>query len=319
MIWLVGSGPMAIEYAKVLTALTLEFAVVGRGATSAAAFEGITGKSVFVGGVDAFLAGKPALPQHVIVATSVETLAPVSSALIGYGVTSLLLEKPAGMSTQEIRGLEETSRAASASVLIAYNRRFFASVLKANEVIEADGGVTSFNFEFTEWGHVIAKAKKSSEVLDAWLLANSTHVLDLAFHLGGMPQEGMCFAGGEGNLAWHSRASAFSGAGVSTGGALYSYQANWQAPGRWGVEVLTKSHRLILRPMEQLHIQKIGSVAIEKVPLEDGLDMEFKPGLHKQVTKFLAGEHDSFSSISDQVAMSELCNTVITGGALSAT
>lgn len=317
MIWLVGSGPMAIEYSKVLSALDVEFEVVGRGEGSAAAFEKATGKSAFVGGVEAFLQTNPAKPDHVIVATSVETLAPVSLALLRFGAKSLLLEKPAGLTTEEIREVEEVSRAGGAVVLVAYNRRFFASVLKAQEIAAADGGVTSFNFEFTEWGHVIAKAKKSDVVLNAWLLANSTHVLDLAFHLGGSPQTGACFASGADRLAWHPKASAFSGAGVSNTGALYSYQANWQAPGRWGVEVLTKESRLILRPMEQLHIQKIGSVAVDKVPLEDSLDTDFKPGLYRQVQSYLAAEHENFCTIEDQVAMSELCTLVTSGGHVS--
>ena len=317
MIWLLGSGPMAIEYAKVLTGLKVDFTVIGRGAASAESFEQATGTSAFVGGLEAYLKTNPAKPAHVIVATSVETLAPVSLALLRYGAPSLLLEKPAGLTTEEIREVEELSRSNGATVLVAYNRRFFASVLNAQEIAAADGGVTSFNFEFTEWGHVIAKAKKSDEVLNAWLLANSTHVLDLAFHLGGSPVSGACFASGADRLAWHPKASAFSGAGVSDQGALYSYQANWQAPGRWGVEILTKESRLILRPMEQLHIQKIGSVAIEKVELEDSLDAEFKPGLYRQVQSYLASEHDNFCTIKDQVAMSELCTLVTSGWAIT--
>ena len=49
-------------------------------------------------------------------------------------------------------------------VYYAYNRRFYASVLKAEEIIKEDGGMTSMNFEFTEWGHVIANTDHPAEV-----------------------------------------------------------------------------------------------------------------------------------------------------------
>lgn len=48
--------------------------------------------------------------------------------------------------------------------------------------------------------------------------------------------------------------------------------ADWEAPGRWGVEVLTRNNRLILRPMEHLQVTPLGSVKVEAVSLEDKLD-----------------------------------------------
>ena len=88
--------------------------------------------------------------------------------------------------------------------------RIFASVLKAQEIIAEDGGVKSFNFEFTEWGHVIEKMDKPKGDLENWMYANSSHVIDLAFYLGGNPVQINCFTSGE--LSWHKPA-AFAGAG----------------------------------------------------------------------------------------------------------
>jgi hypothetical protein len=74
---------------------------------------------------------------------------------------------------------------------------------------------------------------------------------------------------------------------VTENGVLFSYVADWTAPGRWGVEVMTRRHRLILRPMEQLHIQKIGSIAVEQVEIDDAVDRDYKPGVYEQVRVFL--------------------------------
>ena len=130
------------------------------------------------------------------------------------------------------------SENANAKVFIAYNRRFYRAVSEAKRLIEGDGGVTSFNFEFTEWSHEIERLSKAPGVKEKWFLGNSTHVVDLAFFLGGKPSEISCYT--QGGTDWHPTASLFSGAGVSEHGALFSYNANWESAGRWGVEVLTK-------------------------------------------------------------------------------
>ena len=41
-------------------------------------------------------------------------------------------------------------------------------------------------FEFTEWSHNI-RLKLNQQVKESWFLANSTHVVDLVFHLIGLP------------------------------------------------------------------------------------------------------------------------------------
>ena len=88
------------------------------------------------------------------------------------------------------------------------------------------------------------------------------------------------------NLAWHKKAI-FSGAGISNNNALFSYHANWKAPGRWVVEVLTEKHRFLFKPMEQLQIQILNSVKVEPVEIDNKLDVAFKPGVHQQTKAFL--------------------------------
>lgn len=301
-ILLVGAGPMAIEYAKVFKSQGITPVVVGRGGASAEKFTAETGLPVSAGGLDAWLAdaSRP-LPERAVVAVGEKWVGATAKSLLARGVRQLLVEKPGGFDAADIRSVHETATSQQAAVHVGYNRRFYASVEAAKRIIADDGGVTSFNFEFTEWGHVIAAVEKEEGVKEQWFLSNSTHVIDLAFHLGGMPQELSAYA--QGGLAWHPTASVFAGAGKSVQGALFSYQANWEAPGRWGVEVLTRKHRLIFRPLEKLQIQKIGSVAVEAVDIDDTLDKDFKPGLYKQVQAFLAGGSDQLPTIAEQVTM----------------
>ena len=288
-IWLIGAGQMAVDYHNVLNDLEVPFTVVGRGESSAKLFFNKTGFKPFLGGLKAFLLGNPNPCSHAIVAVGVEKLAETTSQLLEYGIKNILVEKPAGLNIKEIETVANLTKDKNTSVYVAYNRRFYASVLKAKEIIAEDDGVTSFNFEFTEWSHEIEKLEKAPGVKENWFLANSTHVVDLAFYLGGKPKKISSYVSGE--LDWHPSASIFSGAGISESDALFSYQANWESAGRWSVELLTKEHRLIFCPLEKLQVQKRGSVQIEFVNnIDYNLDEKYKPGLFKMVKAFLKNE-----------------------------
>lgn len=297
-IWLIGTGAMAIEYAKVLQALDVNFITVGRGEKNAQAFENATNAHALRGGLAEFLESRPEVPFGAIVAVGVEVLAEATLQLINFGVTNILLEKPGVAQPSEIGNLVRTADSKKANVVLAYNRRFYSSVLKAQEIIQADGGVTSFNFEFTEWSHVIKNLNKPKVTLENWFLANSTHVADTAFFLGGIPSRLSAYY--KGGTSWHPGGSIYSGAGESKTGALFSYQANWEAPGRWVIEILTAKNRLYFKPMESLQIQEIGSVAVNPVEIDDQLDKDFKPGFYLQTKAFLEEEFGRFCSLSDQ-------------------
>ncbi|OGV57341.1 MAG: myo-inositol 2-dehydrogenase [Lentisphaerae bacterium GWF2_50_93] len=299
--WLVGAGPMAKDYAKVLLSMKKDFTVIGRGETSADEFSRATGVPVVAGGITSFLTAKPGIPSCAIVSVGVEQLYQTTLELLAYGVKSILVEKPASLEMSEFTALAEKSRLLDAGIFIAYNRRFYSSVQAAMKIISEDGGLRSFTFEFTEWSHRIAPLKKAPGVKEKWFLANSTHVTDLAFYIGGFPRKIECFT--DGDLPWHPSGSIFTGAGRTDKGAPFSYFADWAAPGRWGVEFLTAKRRLILRPLEELHIQELGSVAIQKAELDDRLDREFKPGLFRQVEAFLDKNTQCLPDIHYQAKM----------------
>jgi predicted dehydrogenase len=298
-IWLVGAGYMAKEYAKVLVGLRSQFAVIGRGKDTAAKFERTMKISVTTGGIAKYMESNRSPPKCAVVAVDAQYLFEIARSLLNSGIKAILLEKPGSLTIKDITELHRLASEKKARVFVAYNRRFYASVLKAKEIIEEDGGCTSFIFEFTEWSHQVKDSNKSPEEKAKWFVANSTHVVDLAFYLGGPPKTIECFSSG--GLDWHPSASIFSGSGISDSGALFSYYANWEAPGRWGVEVLTRKHRLILRPLEELQVQNLGSLQAKKMVLDDEFDKSYKPGVYKETTSFLNGASGNLKLLADQV------------------
>lgn len=297
-IWLIGAGNIAKEYAKVLGELNQDYVVIGRGEDKAKAFEKEIGHTVIRGGLSDFIVKTTDIADYAIVSVGLMQLAETTKTLISCGVKNILVEKPGFCNPSELEEVVNMACNYNSRVDIAYNRRFYSSVFKAEDIICEDGGITSFNFEFTEWGHVIEKLDYTKEIFRNWFYANSTHVVDLAFFLGGAPQQMQSYTSGK--LSWH-KPSIFSGAGVSKKGALFSYQANWDAPGRWVVEILTPKHRLYFKPMEKLQIQEKGSVVVNPIEINDYLDKQFKPGFYLQTKAFLADDMSRFCSIEQQL------------------
>ncbi len=93
-LWLIGTGLMAKEYARVLNQLGVKFLAIGRGDESARAFEEEFNVTVERGGLQAFLNHTPKLPKKVIVTVGIEALAETTELLLDFGVVDILLEKP---------------------------------------------------------------------------------------------------------------------------------------------------------------------------------------------------------------------------------
>lgn len=299
-LWLLGTGPHARAYVKVLSEMATEYEVIGRSEISASEFSTLTGKNVLSRDLTQSLK-RIGAPDYAIVSVSFDQLAQVSIELIHAGVKNLLIEKPGGLNLQEITAIHSAASIHKTKVYIGYNRRFYEAAIYARRQIAAEGGALSCHFEFTEWASTIEDWNVSLDIKNHLLIANSSHVIDLAFFLCGKPKNMQSYHSGE--ISWHTRSARFAGSGETETGALFSYIADWQAPGRWGVEVMTRENRYIFRPMEQLHKVKLGSVTLESVTLDDAMDREFKPGLFRQTQAFLKDEIANICSLEEQVRM----------------
>jgi predicted dehydrogenase len=296
--WLVGAGAIAVEHARVMSALGVDFTVIGRGEKSAHEFTSINGIPVKIGGLEKALENETS-PQIAVLALPITELADAAISLIKGGVQRLLIEKPGSLSVDSLMDIRASALASGCLVSIAYNRRFHESTRKLNQMIKVDGGVTSVSFEFNEPKELMQSEFFPEEVRGKWFLANSTHVVDLVFHLCGHPTDWRSWSNGA--LTGHPTSARFAGAGELDSGALFSYLSDWGAPGRWGIEIMTVSHRLILRPMEKLHMMRHGSFDVEEVDIDDALDVNFKPGFFRQMEAFISKDDSLLCSIDEHV------------------
>ncbi|HEX2787463.1 MAG TPA: Gfo/Idh/MocA family oxidoreductase [Ignavibacteria bacterium] len=285
-ILLVGTGKMSRIYAKVLRD-NHDLLVVGRGEKKTNEFKALFADAeVLAGGLTSEIIKKFS-PDTAVIATSADQLFAMTSLLLENGVKNILVEKPSALFAKDIKKLNELAKENNAEVFLSYNRRHYASVLKAQEIIEEDGGILSVNFEFTEWINKIDTAKFVPLVYEKLVLSYSSHILDLVFYLIGKPAELNSDIKGKNVIPYHKSGAIFTGSGISDKNIPFTYHTNFLAPGRWAVEVLTKKHRLYFKPVEKLSVQKMDSLEIQEVPIEDYLEKEYSHGIYRMVDDFL--------------------------------
>lgn len=279
---LVGAGYMAIEYAKVLSHLEIDFSVKGRGNDSASRFEEVVGKrpSKSWEELEAFENF-----SHFIVAVDSPSLVGVTQALLERGAKKLLVEKPAALSPRELQSAFANWNLNDVKLYVAYNRRFYHVVSKLMKKIEEDGGITSMHFDFSERIKIIEGLSIPASILDNWLFQNSAHVLDLVLYLTkGVSLESSATGG---SLDWHPPGSTFSGLGKTSNGALFTYNSDWRAPGGWEILVRTQRRRFLLRPLETL--TEVNSVGEESTWQEsEETPIGLKAGILEMVIEFLS-------------------------------
>lgn len=290
---LVGAGAISEHYIKVLQALDLTFSVVSRGEENARKLADKTGVNVISGGVDQYFKLHGNIPEYAIVATGIESITEVTTRLLARGIRKILIEKPGSLYMNDLAVLErERLKLGNANVVIGFNRRFYGSVFTGNQLILEDGGIQLMNFEFTEWSHQLENKIKAPGIMEHWFLANSIHVVDLAFHIAGTPREINCHTRGTSN--WHPSAMQFTGSGVTVNDIPFAYFADWQSAGRWSVEVTTSKRKIIFRPLEKLQVQNRGSLDLLEMTLPvDEPDLKYKPGFYRMIDSFI---HDNLSN-----------------------
>lgn len=305
---IIGAGPIGTEYAKILQKLGIDFTVVCRSEKTASDFSASTGFTCLHGGIDAIK--NISSFSHAIVAVPVEQTGDALRKIITGEVKNMLVEKPGGLDEKDIAASVELNKKYQSKIFVAYNRRYYPSTQKVIELIKQDGGLTSMSFEFTEWAHTIEKLDKPKEALANWLLANSTHVIDLAFFIGGFPEEWSAYKAGK--LQWHPNGSVFTGAGRTSQKILFNYCANWSSAGRWGVELCTDQHKFILRPLEKIMVQKRGELTVTEIELPAA--PEFKPGFFEQTKAFLEGKRIKLPTLEEQYHnVSQVYSRIIKG------
>lgn len=301
-LWVIGSGKIAKEYIRILQDINHNFVCIGRGEISALECELETGCKVIRGGLKKFiLDNKNNKCTHAIITTNPDNSLDLCFALLEIGVKKILIEKPGALRYSEFKKMYQKSKEFNAQVFIAYNRRFYASTQQVKNIIKKEK-VLSLYFDFTEFSHIIEKINKNDLIKNKWFLANSTHVVDLAFFICGKPRTISSYIAGENSISWHKKSSIFCGSGVTSKDVLFAYHANWNSAGRWKIEILTENRKLIMQPLEKLFYQSKNDLHLcSDDDIDYSMDEKYKPGFYYQVKAFLNGNNEDLCGIDEQL------------------
>lgn len=279
---IIGSGFMANQYSLALSKIGIcDVEVIGR---SQKTLEQICKRFHFIPINQDYDTGIKSLSEKdlVIITTPIPDLIPATKLALKYGQKNILIEKPGSLYAAQLQNLDKIKK--SQKIFVAYNRLFYPNFQKLFQLVKKEGGINSCNFTFTEWVDKIDFKKYHPSVYSRWGIANSLHVISMAFRLIGMPKKITCIHSG--SLSWHKTGSVFVGCGVSKKGIPFSYNADWSSSGRWGIEVTTKKNAYRLVPLEQLY--RCPKNSTTWVPVKfDKKYPQIKEGISEQILAML--------------------------------
>lgn len=253
-------------------------------------------------------------PSHIILACPIDSLVDLAKQLINLNIKNLLIEKPLSLNFQDKNFFIEAQKKKNLKVYIGYNRRFYSSINYAlNQIKKNNEKIESVIFEFNE---ILRSSNgpigKSKKVKNKWIISNSLHLIDSAFHPVGLPIKSLStFNTSNKNLKWHPSGSIFYGCGLTEKKIPFVFHANWNAPGRWKFEWTTKSFRYIFSPLEELCVMSRDSFKIKNINLKNKLDCDYKPGVFLQNKNFLLNKIDKrFVDIDYAFSLIDLGNKI---------
>lgn len=298
---LIGSSHMALEYSKILNSLKINYLIFSRTKESLKKFQKNKYTSTYSGKLTQLLSEQGKYFTHAIIATSIESLKNLTIKVINADINNILIEKPGSLNLSELIEIKKKSK--NKKIFIGYNRRFLSSIIKLKNILIKEKIESAF-FSFNEQSKIIEKLGHSKFVKNKWVLANSSHVLDLIFYLIGLPKKLSSFS--KGHLNWHKLSSKFYGNGLSRKSIAFSYSSDWNSPGKWSIEIMTSNKKFILSPLEKIQYMDWKSFNLKDIKLNTKLDELYKPGLYLQTQNFLNGNHNDLCTIDYQVNQTKI-------------
>lgn len=192
-----------------------------------------------------------------------------------------LVEKPIGCNLAEAKDLSSIASTHSHQSFVALNRRHYGSTMQLKKILDTNSSKRIIRVNDQEDQVQGIADGHPSKVIQNWHFANSIHLIDYFFQFG------------RGNISRVTREITYQDAWLSHVGAEIEfssgdqgfYQAIWNAPARWSVQVELDSLIAELKPLEQARLTHNGKLT-EELPI-DSLDKKFKPGFKRQAELFI--------------------------------
>ena len=173
-----GAGNIGLEYARILEDQNIEYKIISRSCSPKITNANVINEDIFnipINRIKSF--------SHIIIAIQPHLTFSVLKYLIENTESSILVEKPLSLFAKCIQDIKIDDF--ENRIYVAFNRRFFPSVIYAKKLLEGQD-ITASNVCITEMSDRIIGP---NEVIERWGMANTIHILDLIFYLVGFSNE----------------------------------------------------------------------------------------------------------------------------------
>ncbi|QEC78075.1 Gfo/Idh/MocA family protein [Mucilaginibacter ginsenosidivorax] len=207
---------------------------------------------------------------------------------------NIFVEKPVALSSEKIKKAIELQKEYGTKIQIGYNRRFYKFIPYLRERI-IKGKIRSVIVEVPE-----TTGGKSDFLLKNLWLQNSSHVVDLVYHLVG--KFDLVFADSQSKVT-HEKDTFYSL--FQAKGDSYRFQVNiisvWNSPSNFSIKIYMEDELIELKPLEVLKIYQGFEIRdpTPELPIRQYLpkvkesqhwgssEDKFKPGFYDQARYFL--------------------------------
>jgi len=298
-ILLVGAGWMARQYAIALSKMKIkDVTIVSQSQEKAIQLGKEFNFQSMGGGIEKNISGLKKM-DLVIIATPVNFLLQAANLAIQAGQDNIMIEKPGSLYYKEL--ISFSDKLQNQNVKVAYNRLYYTNFHKLKELVLKDGGISSCRYTFTERVHTFNFDKADADTYSRCGIGNSLHVISMAHELIGMPKEISTYQFGK--FEWHPSGAIFVGSGITENNIPFSYHADWNSSGGWGIEVMTKENAYRLIPLEDLFVCPKGKSDWKQIPFKTAFP-DVKTGVAEEIAIMLNLENKKNEMISLQRAAS---------------
>lgn len=220
----------------------------------------------------------------------------------------VLVEKPAGYNVPDAEVILDVAKVKGRKAYVALNRRHYSSTLAMLKDLSNRDGPRLIRLQDQEDPVAALKVGQPEEVVRHWMYANSIHLIDYFPMLGRGEISAV-----DPIVRWAPDNPGYVVAKISfSSGDVGLYEAVWNGPAPWAVNVFTPSRRWELRPLEKALFQDAGSRLTEECEIHSR-DKIFKPGLRRQAelaVRCVRGEEGLLPTLADAMVSMRLAQAI---------
>lgn len=192
---------------------------------------------------------------YLYVATSIDSIVEVTSGILYKKPLRILLEKPVSLDCGSYDNLVNKIIEADIPTYVAYNRRYFDSFIELKKRLKSEE-VVQIDLNISELISRVPEGKYSQEVLRKWIIANGSHLLDLAINIADSTEIIDKSTVKSDKFQWKGGPASFSGIFLFSNGIILNVVGVYNNISRWSMVVNTRDCAYRLEPIETLSFKK---------------------------------------------------------------